>query len=183
MVNTPIGNPWEMLAVDILEVPLSRNNHPYLLVVMDYFTKWADAIPLRDQKAATVANAVVLESLTFYILTRAGILKALCSTRYSKHLAFTKHRPLPTIPKVMVWWSVLIAHCYSYSGVMLTRKMIGNVTYRWYFMLIGQHNIPQLVYHHFSLCLQTSQPGSRPGCEILVINSHAAVKAHPHTSF
>ena len=59
MVNTPIGNPWEMLAVDILEVPISRNNHRYLLVVMDYFTKWADAIPLRDQKAATIADAVV----------------------------------------------------------------------------------------------------------------------------
>ena len=59
MVNTPIGNPWEMLAVDILEVPISRNNHRYLLVVMDYFTKWADAIPLRDQKATTITDAVV----------------------------------------------------------------------------------------------------------------------------
>ena len=59
MVNTPIGNPWEMLAVDILEVPISRNNHRYLPVVMDYFTKWADAIPLRDQKATTIADAVV----------------------------------------------------------------------------------------------------------------------------
>ena len=48
-----------MLAVDILEVPLSRNNHRYLLVVMDYFTKWANAIPLRDQKATTITDAVV----------------------------------------------------------------------------------------------------------------------------
>ena len=61
MVNTPIGNPWEMLAVDILEVPLSRNNHRYLLVVMDYFTKWADAIPLRDQKATTTITDAVVE--------------------------------------------------------------------------------------------------------------------------
>jgi len=37
--NILIGNPWEMLAVDILEVPVSCNNHCYLLVVMDYFTK------------------------------------------------------------------------------------------------------------------------------------------------
>ena len=59
LVNTPIGNPWEMLAVDILEVPVSRNNHRYLLVIMDYFTKWADAIPLRDQKATTIADAVI----------------------------------------------------------------------------------------------------------------------------
>ena len=59
LVNIPIGNPWEMLAVGILEVPVSRNNHCYLLVVMDYFTKWADAIPLRDQKAITIADAVI----------------------------------------------------------------------------------------------------------------------------
>ena len=59
MVNTPIGNPWEMLAVDILEVPLSRNNHRYLLVVMNYFTKWADAIPLCDQEATTITDVVV----------------------------------------------------------------------------------------------------------------------------
>ena len=52
LVNIPIGNSWEMLPVDILEVPISQNNHRYLLVVMDYFTKWADAIPLRDQKAS-----------------------------------------------------------------------------------------------------------------------------------
>ena len=68
MINTSIGNPWEMLAVDInpwemlavdiLEVPLSRNNHRYLFVVMGYFTKWADAIPLCDQKATTITDAV-----------------------------------------------------------------------------------------------------------------------------
>ena len=59
LVNIPIGNPWEMLAVDNLEVPVSCNNHRYLLVVMDYFTKWADAIPLRDQKVTTIADAVI----------------------------------------------------------------------------------------------------------------------------
>ena len=40
-----------MVAVDILEVPVSSQNNRYLLAVQDYFTKWADAIPLRDQTA------------------------------------------------------------------------------------------------------------------------------------
>ena len=35
-----------------------------------------------------------------------------------------------------------------------------------------------LSLHILYLLKQTSQPGSRPGREILVINSHAAVKAH-----
>ena len=57
-----------MLAVYILEVPVSRNNHRYLLVIMDYFTKWADAIPLRDQKATTIADAVIKVCSSFGML-------------------------------------------------------------------------------------------------------------------
>ena len=40
LVNTPIGKPWQMLAIDILEVPVSSKSNRYLLVIMDYFTKW-----------------------------------------------------------------------------------------------------------------------------------------------
>ena len=39
LTNTPIGRPWQMVAVDILEVPVSSRNNRYLLVVQDYFTK------------------------------------------------------------------------------------------------------------------------------------------------
>ena len=59
MCNIPIGKPWEMLAADILEVPVSRQNHRYLLVVMDYFTKWVEAIPLRDQTTASITKAII----------------------------------------------------------------------------------------------------------------------------
>ena len=35
-----------MVAVDVLEeVPVSYSNNQYLLVIQDYFTKWAEAIP------------------------------------------------------------------------------------------------------------------------------------------
>ena len=48
-----------MLAADILEVPISHHHNRYLLVVMDYFTKWAEPIPLRDQTAASISAAVI----------------------------------------------------------------------------------------------------------------------------
>ena len=48
-----------MIAVDILEVHLSHNNNRYLLVVQDYFTKWADAIPLPDQTATRITAELV----------------------------------------------------------------------------------------------------------------------------
>ena len=48
-----------MIAVDILEVPMSTNGNCYLLVVQDYFTKWAEAIPLRDQTAVQIAVQLI----------------------------------------------------------------------------------------------------------------------------
>jgi len=59
LMNIPIGRPWQMIAVDILEVPVSCNNHRYLLVVQDYFTKWADAIPLTDQTAERITGELI----------------------------------------------------------------------------------------------------------------------------
>ena len=46
LISMPIGKPWQMVAVYILEVPLSFNRNRYLLVIHDYLSKWADAIPL-----------------------------------------------------------------------------------------------------------------------------------------
>ena len=59
LVNTPIGKPWQMLAIDILEVPVSSKNNRYLLVIMDYFTKWVEAVPLPDQKATSISKAII----------------------------------------------------------------------------------------------------------------------------
>ena len=59
MTSIPIGRPWQMVAVDVLEVPLSYHHNRYLLVVQDYFTKWPEAIPLPDQKASRITNELV----------------------------------------------------------------------------------------------------------------------------
>ena len=56
LINIPVGRPWQMVAVDILEVPLSSCNNRYLLVIQDYFTKWPEAIPLPDQTATRITT-------------------------------------------------------------------------------------------------------------------------------
>ena len=48
-----------MIAVDILEVPISSNNNRYLLVIQDYFTKWAEAISLPDQTATRITTELI----------------------------------------------------------------------------------------------------------------------------
>ena len=59
LVNVPICRPWQMVAMDILEVPVSPNNNWYLLVIQDYFTKWAEARPLPDQTAARITHELM----------------------------------------------------------------------------------------------------------------------------
>jgi len=38
--SMPIGKPWQMVTVDILEVSISRHNNRYLLVMRDYMTSY-----------------------------------------------------------------------------------------------------------------------------------------------
>ena len=59
MTNVPIGRPWQMLAVDVLEVPISGHGNRYLLVLQDYFTKWAEALPMPDQTAERIVRALI----------------------------------------------------------------------------------------------------------------------------
>ena len=59
LVNVPIGKAWEMVAVDILEVPVSHHNNHNLLVVQDYMTKWIEAIPIPNQTAKRITTKLV----------------------------------------------------------------------------------------------------------------------------
>ena len=63
--SVPIGKPWEMVAVDVLQVPTSYQNNRYLLVIQDYFTKWVEAIPMPDQTAVHITNELVKLFSTF----------------------------------------------------------------------------------------------------------------------
>ena len=65
LLSMPIGRPSQMVAVDILEVPLSFNKNRYLLVIQDYFSKWVDAIPLPNQKADCITKELVKVFATY----------------------------------------------------------------------------------------------------------------------
>ncbi|RLU26298.1 hypothetical protein DMN91_000092 [Ooceraea biroi] len=55
-----VGCPFERLQVDILgPLPATAAGNKYLLVAVDCFTKWPEAVPLRSKRAITVAEALV----------------------------------------------------------------------------------------------------------------------------
>lgn len=52
-----VGAPLERVAIDIMRpLPKCNNGNLYILVMGDYFTKWVDGVPIRNQKASTVAQ-------------------------------------------------------------------------------------------------------------------------------
>lgn len=55
-----VGYPLERIALDIMSgLPRSTSGNKHILVIGDYFTKWADAYPIKDMEAKTVAKVLV----------------------------------------------------------------------------------------------------------------------------
>lgn len=64
-----VGTPFERLQMDILgPLPKSSSGNRFLLVVVDCFTKWVEAFPLKNMRAKTVAEIFVNE-----IISRHGV--------------------------------------------------------------------------------------------------------------
>ena len=75
----PIGSrPWERVAIDFIgPLTASKNNgYRYILVVIDYFTKWAEAFPLVNLEADSTAQILVEQ-----VFCRYGIPLCLHSDR------------------------------------------------------------------------------------------------------
>jgi len=72
-----VGEPFERISIDITGPhPRSSKGHVFLLTVMDHFSKWAEAIPLRNHTASTVARALMVN-----IFSRFGVPLQLLSDR------------------------------------------------------------------------------------------------------
>jgi hypothetical protein len=53
------GEPWEVVSIDITGPhPKSRRGHVYILTLVDHFSKWAEALPIRKHTASTVARVL-----------------------------------------------------------------------------------------------------------------------------
>lgn len=66
-----------MLGVDLMgPFPRSKHGNMYLLVVVDYYTKWVEVFPLRDSKTPKIVRILTQE-----IFTRWGTPKYLVSDR------------------------------------------------------------------------------------------------------
>ncbi|KAK3086157.1 hypothetical protein FSP39_014434 [Pinctada imbricata] len=71
MQITGAGEPGERVAMDILgPLPVTHKGNKYILVIQDYFTKWAEAVPLPDMEAKTIAQAFIDNFVTKFGVPR-----------------------------------------------------------------------------------------------------------------
>ena len=60
MKQNCVGLPLERVGIDIMgPITTSESENKYVLVIVDYFTKWTMALPIKNQEAETIAQAFV----------------------------------------------------------------------------------------------------------------------------
>ena len=135
LISIPIGKPWEMVAVDVLQFPTSSQNHRYILVIQDYFTKWAEAISMANQTATTITKEPVK------VFSNYGLPEILHSDQgcnFESSLlqqtldafGITKSRTIAYHPG-MKWWRDLIAPFYKCCVHMFVMSQIGRNFFHW----------------------------------------------------
>ena len=68
MGTLPAIRPLEVLAVDFTVLEPAPGGTESVLVMTDVFTKFTVAVPTKDQKAATVAKALIREWVMTHVL-------------------------------------------------------------------------------------------------------------------
>ena len=64
--QNPVRSKLELVALDILgELPETENGNKYILVATDAYTKWTHAMAMKDQCAQTVADAFMIEFISY----------------------------------------------------------------------------------------------------------------------
>ena len=79
----PTQHPFQVIGVDIMELPLTTKGNRYLIVFQDLFTKWPMAYPASDQKTERIARLLVEEIIPFF-----GVPEALLSDRGTNLLSY-----------------------------------------------------------------------------------------------
>ena len=79
----PTECPFQIVGVDIMELPLTSNGNRYLIVFQDLFTKWPMVYPASDQKAERIARLLVEEIVPFF-----GVPEALLPDRGTNLLSY-----------------------------------------------------------------------------------------------
>ena len=79
----PVSQVFQIVAVNIMELPKTQRGNKYVVVFQDFLSKWPMVFPVADQKAITLVKLLVEEAVPFI-----SVLETLLSDR-GTNLLFT----------------------------------------------------------------------------------------------
>ena len=82
----PVSRPFQILGVDVMDLPLTTSGNKHVLVFQDLFTKWPMVYPIPDQKSDRIVKLLVEEIVPFF-----GVPEALLSDRGKNLLSNLVH--------------------------------------------------------------------------------------------
>ena len=77
-----VKKPFHRIVVDVLKMPPTSNGNTFVVVFIDYFTKWVEALAVPNQEAPTIARLLVEN-----IVCRHGVPQHLLSDRGANFLS------------------------------------------------------------------------------------------------
>ena len=72
----PVQRPFQILGVDIMDLPRTEQGNKHVIVFQDFFTKWPFVFAIPDQKTERIAKLLAQEIIPFF-----GVPEALLSDR------------------------------------------------------------------------------------------------------
>src|SRR5215469_5124612 len=105
LIPLKVGAPFDKIGIDIKgPLPLTTKGNRYIVVAIDYFTKWPEARAIPDAKAETVAKFLFEEIISRHgvpkeILSDRGtsfnnlLINELCEKYQTKHRLTSAYRP------------------------------------------------------------------------------------------
>ena len=70
----PVQRPFQIMGMDVMELPKTDKGNRYVIVFQDYLTKWPMVFPMPDEKSIRIARLLVDEIIPFF-----GVPEALLS--------------------------------------------------------------------------------------------------------
>ena len=72
----PVSRPFQILGIDVMDLPLTERGNKHVVVVQDLFTKWPFAFAVPDQKTERIARLLAEEVIPWF-----GVPESLLSDR------------------------------------------------------------------------------------------------------
>ena len=80
--SIPVSGAFDLMAVDVMQLPTTLNGNQYVAVFSEYLTKWVEVFAIPNQRAETIARLFVEQ-----VICRYGVPSRLLSDRGSNFLS------------------------------------------------------------------------------------------------